>query len=206
MKKSKKIIYILWMLPVLFLCLLIGSATVYAAMTVRDEKQNLFQIGNLQTTIEEIFTETTTILPDKPVEKSVSVTNTGTVDQFVRVMLQPEISVGNDEDKRVFPSKIGEEMLLDLNDTDWKLGEDGYYYYLKVLKSGKSNRTETLFTQVKLKNGLGQEYDKAVASLLVKVEAIGCVKYTYRDAWWQGAIPTDGQLQLIDNQLATIAE
>ncbi|WP_086314147.1 hypothetical protein A5821_001734 [Enterococcus sp. 7F3_DIV0205] len=206
MKKKKKIIHFFLILPVLIVCLVIGSAVAYAAMMVSDEKANLFQIGNLQTKVEEVFTEPATILPDTSVEKKVTVANIGTVDQFVRVMLHPEIRIENGESIRLLPSKIGEEVLLDLNSTDWKLGEDGYYYYLKKLKSGKSSVTENLFTQVKLKSGLGQEYHKATFSLLIKVEAINCVKYAYRDAWWQGVIPNNGELQEVDKQLSEKAD
>ncbi|MDA9471774.1 hypothetical protein [Enterococcus sp. 5H] len=193
--------YLMWGVPVVIVCLIIGSTAAYAAMTMREEKVNLFQIGNLQTKIDEVFTEPTTILPNKPIEKKVTITNSGTVNQFVRVMLHPEVRIESKGATQLLPSKIGNEILLDLNSANWKLGEDGYYYYLNVLKPGKSNATENLFTQVKLKSGLGQEYQQAVFSLLIKVEAINCGKYAYRDAWWQGTVPTSGALGIIDRQL-----
>lgn len=193
--------HFLWVIPMFIVCLIIGSTVAYAAMTLREEKVNLFQIGNLQTKIDEIFTEPTTISPNKPVEKKVFITNTGTVNQFVRVMLHPEIRIESNGTTRLLPSKIGNELVLDLNTVNWKLGEDGYYYYLNTLKPGKSNASENLFTQVKLKSGLGQEYQQAIFSLLIKVEAINCGKYAYRDAWWQGITPTSGALKIIDQQL-----
>lgn len=206
MKNKKKIVRLIWTLSGIFLCLVIGGVVTYAAMTVREEKANLFQIGSLQTKVEEVFTEPTTISPTTPVEKKVTVQNTGTINQFVRVMLQPEIRVKSGDSVRLLPSQIGEEVLLDLNSTQWQLGEDGYYYYLNSVKPGAANSTENLFTQVKLKENLGVEYDKATFNLLIKVEAINCAKYAYRDAWWQGVTPSSGQLKLIDNQLANKAE
>ncbi|WP_430597598.1 TasA family protein [Enterococcus sp. AZ177] len=207
MKSKKKVVHFLWILPVLAVLLLIGSVTAYAAMMMSEEKVNLFQVGNLQTKVKEVFTEPTTIKPNESVTKEVSVENTGTVDQFVRVMLQPEIRLENGESTRLLPSKIGEEVLLELNLTDWTLGEDGYYYYLNVLKSGTpSNTTKNLFTEVKLKQDLGLEYHNATFNLLVKVEAINCAKYAYRDAWWQGSTPSSGALEAIDKKLAEHAE
>lgn len=206
MKQKKKFVHFFWILPVCIMCLIIGSVAAYAAMMVREEKANLFQIGNLQTNIEEVFTEPMTILPNKPVGKKVTIANTGTVNQFIRVMLHPEIHLKSNGSIRLLPSKIGEEILLDLNSTQWKLGEDGYYYYLNVVGTGKSNTTEQLFTQVKLKNGLGPEYHTAAFSLMIKVEAVSCRKYAYRDAWWQGPIPNSVELRAIDSQLAKKVE
>ncbi|MGX7244201.1 hypothetical protein ACWOC1_05070 [Enterococcus quebecensis] len=202
MKQKKKIIHFLWGVPVFIICLVIGSTVAYAAMMVREEKANLFQIGNLQTKVEEVFTEPVTMLPNKPVEKKVTIANIGTVNQFVRVMLHPEIRLESNSSIQLLPSKIGEEILLDLNNIDWKLGEDGYYYYLKALRTGESNRTENLFTQVKLKNELGKKYHGATFSFLIKVEAINCAKFAYRDVWWQGVTPNSGELKVIDSQLA----
>lgn len=202
MKGKKKFIRFFWMILTLIACLVIGSVAAYAAMTVREEKVSFFQIGDFQTKVEEVFKEPKTISPNTSVEKKVTIENTGSVDQFVRVMIHPEIRIENGGSSRLLPSKIGEEVLLDLNTTQWKLGEDGYYYYLNVLKSGQSNVTENLFTQVMLKKELGQEYHNASFNLLVKVEAINCAKFSYRDAWWQGTTPSNGNLQIIDDQLS----
>ncbi|MBO0470635.1 hypothetical protein JZO66_08760 [Enterococcus sp. DIV0242_7C1] len=206
MKEQKQTIYFVWLLPFFVLCLIMGGITVYAAMTMQEEKVNRFQIGNLQTKIDEVFTEPTTILPNKALEKKVDITNTGTLDQFVRVLLQPEISIEKEGVRRLLPSKIGDEVLLDVNTSQWRLGEDGYYYYMDILKPGVSHAAKNLFTQVTLKRSIGAEYHGAKVSLLVKVEAIDCNKYSYRDAWWQGAVPVQKELLDIDKQLAIKAE
>ncbi len=206
MKRKKKFVHIFWIIPLIIGCLVIGSAVAYAAMTVREEKANIFQIGDLQTKVNEVFNEPTTILPGTSVEKKVTIENTGTINQFVRVMVQPEIRLESNGSIRLLPAKIGAEVLLDLNSPHWKLGEDGYYYYLKTLKAGEPNKTETLFKQVNLKKELGAEYHTAKFSLLIKVEAINCKKYAYRDAWWQGTVPNNGELQAIDKHLANKAE
>ncbi|GGC93668.1 hypothetical protein [Enterococcus wangshanyuanii] len=206
MKEQKQTIYFVGLLPFFILCLVMGGITVYAAMTMQEEKVNRFQIGNLETKIDEVFTEPTTILPNQAVDKKVDIINTGTLDQFVRVLLQPEISLEKAGVTRLLSSKIGDEVLLDVNTAQWRLGEDGYYYYLDILKPGVSNAAKDLFTQVTLKTGLGPEYHEAKFNLLVKVEAINCNKYSYRDAWWQGEMPIEEELLKIDKQLAVKAE
>lgn len=203
MRSSKRIVYAV-VLPVIITCLISGSVVAYAAMAMKEEKVNLFQIGNFQTKVEEVFSEPTVIVPNKSVAKKVTIVNTGTVNQFVRVMLHPEIRITNGESIQLLPSKIGEQVILNFNGAGsiWKLGEDGYYYYLYVLKPGDANASETLFSNVKLKKDLPQKYHQAEFSLLIKVEAINCAEGAYRDAWWQGTVPNSKDLQDIDKQLA----
>ncbi|MTD37498.1 hypothetical protein GIX45_02395 [Erwinia sp. CPCC 100877] len=183
-------------------CLIVGGITAYAALTIKEEKTTHFQIGNLQTKISEVFSEPTTIRPNETIEKKVTVTNTGTLNQFVRVMLHPEIRLNN----RLLPAKIGDEIVLDVNENNWRLGEDGYYYYLNVVEPDTVKVADTLFTQVKLRKELDLEYHEATFNLLIKVEAINCTKDGYRKAWWQGNVPNNGSLQQIDQQLADKVE
>ncbi len=178
---------------------MIVGGVAYAAMTVRDQKVNTFQIGNLETKIEEVFTAPATIKPGEELEKKVRIINTGTIKQFIRVMLQPEISKKVNNVDRIFPAEIGNELELDLDLAHWKAGGDGYYYYLDALKPKKA--TSYLFTKVKVKNNLGKEYDQGKVTLLVKVETSNTAEYVYRDAWWQGVTPTSGSLQVIDSHL-----
>lgn len=57
MKQKKKIVHVFLIVPIFIVCLVVGGVVAYAAMTVREEKVNLFQVGNLQTKVEEVFTE-----------------------------------------------------------------------------------------------------------------------------------------------------
>lgn len=185
---------------------MIGSMVVYAAMTVKEEKVNQFQIGNFQTEISEVFTEPTTIVAGQSVKKEVRITNTGTINQFVRVMLFPEIKKQRTEGHQLLPVVIGNELVLDLDTVNWLVGEDGYYYYLDSVKPGKDATTSALFTKLTLKSGLDSSYKEAKVSLLVKVEAINCTAESYREAWWQGMSPTTSNLKKIDTALAKKVE
>ena len=207
MKNKKNYIRILGIIFAIVLFLSLGGMVVYAAMTMREEKPNKFQISNLETKVEEIYNAPTSMKPGDTVQKEVSVKNTGTSSQFVRVMVQPEIKVEIDKDVILLPSKIGEEVILEgLNTTDWKLGEDGYYYYLNMIKASETTKTK-LFTKVKLNSQLKSIYNGATFTLLIKVEAINTFDTNYRQAWWQASTtPTDTNLKAIDNLLYQLTD
>jgi len=100
-----------------------------------------------------------------------------------------------------------------LNVTDWSAGNtslwadgcDGYYYYLGRLDVGEIT-SQPLFTSVTLNPDLGSEYDNAVFSIEVKVEAVSAQKWEYRTSWWNSASPpASPPLILIDGALAPLS-
>src|SRR5699024_6519209 len=105
------------------------------------------------TKIEDVFTKPTTALTrGGQYTKKVSIQNKGTVQQFVRVMVFPEIhsSTKGVSEERILPIKIGNEVLLDLDPnkgtkSNWQDGGDGYYYYLKALAPDET--TPLLFSK-----------------------------------------------------------
>lgn len=184
-----------------------GGLWAYAASTSREEKINDFQVGNVSTSIEEVFTPTTEIKPNQPVKKEVTFTNDGTINQFLRVMIHPEVRaaiVGDPANQQVLPVNLKKEVQLDLNTTDWRDGGDGYYYYLKALKPGQP--TSKLFTKVTLNTSLPAVYDGGEFVMKLKVESINCAEYAYRDAWWNGQTPSIGAKQAIDNALKLLVD
>lgn len=197
---------LLFLLPVLFIGLCLGSLVVYAALTLQEQRENQFQVGNVETKIEEVFTKPTTIKPNVAVPKKVTIKNTGTINQFVRVMIQPEIvsSVTSGSNKLILSSKIGEEVGLDITG-DWVNGEDGYYYYTKAVEPTKE--TAVLFNEVTLKNRLSTFYTGGTFQIVLKVEAIHCHgsktdgKGAFQEAWWQGSKPTTEPLKTINTAL-----
>lgn len=207
MKKHRRRIYLIFSGAFLLGCLLVGSLITYAAMTTTEKKINQFQVGNLQTTVSEVFTETTKISPGQKIKKEVKITNSGTINQFVRVLLFPEIKKNaEDGSTRILAATIGQELIVDINTTNWILGEDGYYYYTDSIKPGSKQATSALFTTVTLKQGIDSSYNDANATLLVKAEAVSCTVEQYREAWWQGQQPTSTNLKKIDEALAKKSE
>lgn len=206
---TRKLSYLLVSI-ILVLLLIGGSYFVYAAMTAKDRRATDFQIGQVETELDEDFDGTITeIYKDQSRTKKVTVKNTGTIKQFIRVMVLPEIQadvVDDPQSKQALPIAVGTDLILEqLNTVDWKYGGDGYYYYIKEAVKPLKN-TEPLFESVKLDANLNQMYHQSAFTISIKVEAVNCAEYAYRDAWWQGAVPTDPTLEAIDDNLKALVE
>ncbi|GCF95697.1 hypothetical protein NRIC_35880 [Enterococcus florum] len=161
-----------------------------------DKRTNNFQIGNLEAELVEAFESEKGIELNSPVKKEVAVKNTGSIPQFVRVMIHPEIVQA---DGTILPSKIGKVIHLDISN-EWQAGGDGFYYYKGRLES--KDTTPNLFTTVRLDSGLSAEYKDAALELQLKVEAAGTTTDSYRDTWWRGENPTTGELGGINQVLS----
>lgn len=200
-KKKQRTPLLFVTLMVIGVCLLIGGMVVLAAAVTREEKANLFQIGNLESKIIETFEEPVKIGPNQTVRKVVKIENNGTLPQFIRVMVQPviQVKVAGETIERLLPSQIGKELIFDFDTVHWKQGEDGYYYYLDALTSEK--QTESLFNEVKLAD-VAEDYQKAQMRLQLKVESLS-TRSGYQDVWWSGNAPSGGALAEIDRILAT---
>lgn len=193
-----------------FLLLIGGSYLVYAAMTASDRKENDFQIGQVETRLDEVFDEEITEIPkNTSITKEVRIHNTGTIKQFVRVMVLPEVRTsieGDDQNEQLLPLEIGTNLELgEMATADWLNGGDGYYYYIKEAVE-PDQYTSYLFKTVKLSDQLNDRYDQAELSIALKVETINCAKFAYRDAWWQGTTPTESPLKDVEDALNTKTE
>lgn len=207
-RKSIRAVYVL--VTICSLLLLAGGGyLVYAAMTDTDKKENDFQIGQVETKLVEAFSPITEIPKNQSIGKDVTIKNTGTIKQFVRVMVLPEVRTtitGDPNNTRTLPLVIGKDLELEqLNTSEWKDGGDGYFYYVKeAVATGKS--TTSLFKTVKLSSSLSDQYHDATFSLSLKVETINCNEEAYQKAWWQGTVPTDDPLKTINNTLKTMTD
>ena len=207
---QKKRLYI----PLIFglLLLLIGGTyLVYAAMTAQDEKHNYFQVGELETKIfEEHFDEDMTeIAKDTSVRKEVRIENVGTIKQFIRVMVLPEVKgtiTGDPDHHQLLPLVAGNQIEYGEMSNKWADGGDGYYYYLEAVNPRRE--TDYLFTSVTLADNLADRYHNAEFSIYLKVEAINCAEFAYRNAWWQGNTPSGNgnPLVAIDSSLSGATE
>ncbi|WP_207695707.1 hypothetical protein DOK67_0001595 [Enterococcus sp. DIV0212c] len=181
-----------------------GLYQTYAAMTDSDQKQNEFRISNFQTSIEEEFDPPSIFEPEKEYLKKVTVKNTGEQDSFVRVLALPIITKKQANGSTTLLPATTEGstpvLTIDYNLTDWFDGQDGYFYYKSKLAKGVS--TTLLFTKVKMNQAnITEDYIDATLSFEIKAEGISTTKFAYRDAWWNGQIPTDPSLIEIDNTL-----
>lgn len=209
-KKAKRRAVYLLVVFCAILLLIVGGYWVYAAMTATDKKENDFQIGQVETEIIETFDDTRTeVKLDEVVEKDVMIKNTGTINQFVRVMVLAEVRAaitGDPDNQQVLPLRIRTDLLLENGATaDWVNGEDGYYYYIKEAVE-PNEKTSKLFESVRLSDQLSTRYHQADLSITLKVETVNCARFAYRDAWWQESVPSQGALQTVDAALNPLTE
>jgi alternate signal-mediated exported protein len=194
-----------WMLflacVVLSILLMVGST--FAWFFVRESVTNSLKAPDLpfEFSLGEEFMPPGGVAPGDAVRKVVSVTNTGDLPGFARVMVNPEIMSKADPDTGMgtvlpytpdvltyyyeedpdnpgFPKADAMGM-----NPEWMDGGDGYYYYPVKLMPGET--TPPLFMFVELAEDLGDEYDGAGLAIDVKVEAVETARY--RDAWWPGS-------------------
>ena len=208
-KSMRRVVYLAVTLG-LILLVIGGSYLVYAAMTATDQKENDFQIGQVETKLEEVFDDSIEKIPkNQSIEKKVTIKNTGTINQFIRVMVMPEVRAevaGETTNTQVLPLVIGSDLVLEtIKPDEWKDGGDGYFYYIKeAVEPNKS--TTSLFDSIRLANDLGSQYHNADFSLSLKVETINCNESAYQQAWWQGEVPTQQPLRDINDILKTMTD
>lgn len=179
----------------------VGLNYMYAAMIDSDEKTNDFEISDLSGKIKEKFTPPKIDIPIKPGDtypKEIAVTNSTKAPLFVRVLITPEIV---NSENILLSSKIGEVIIVDLG-KDWILGEDGYYYYLNQLKH--NDTSSNLFNEIYLSKDISDIYNDASMEIFVKSETITVADNQYREAWWGGDIPIEGNLKIIEDRLSSL--
>ncbi len=104
------------------------------------------------------------VMPGHTVTKIVEVKNTGKNDAWVCINVQKNIQL--DPEKGEEPESSVVE--IDFNETDWSKGENGLWYYNKILKPNET--TAPLFKEVTFK---GPEMDNLYANstTVIHVEA-----------------------------------
>lgn len=128
---------------------------------------------------------TVSAMPGSVVNKVVYVENVGTGAFYTRVKITPEIINAANESVPLDPSE--RLLVLDLNDTDWIAGADGYYYYKGALDPKAA--TANLFSRVTFSTKMGNEYQNATVHIYVTAEAVQTAnleKYAtndVRDVW-----------------------
>lgn len=154
----------------LVLVLSAGAAVVYAYLQHQTEQLNPFQIGTDTLEIQETFTPPPQMGMQNSVEKTVTVENTGTSNQFVRVFLDFSDSSARDRSQIVYT--LGGEVQV----TDWDTfrntppegwvyvseGTDallgGYFYYTEIL--APEAVTPPLIAEIRTDFGTGSNPDQ----------------------------------------------
>ncbi|MDU7548982.1 BsaA family SipW-dependent biofilm matrix protein [Clostridium perfringens] len=180
MKRRKGLVKAL--LLILIVISIISVTVLGKGFTSIDSVNNNFSIGSVETEIDEKF-DSPKEWDGSNISKLVSIKNTGKNDEFVRVSIIPRW-IDEDEnpwtgDSNLIQLNLDEHNVIALNKGDinnlWVYGEDGYFYYMAKLKSGKS--TKELLKSVEIKKGaiedsLKEKYNGKKIKIDVNVEAI----------------------------------
>ncbi|MDK0754203.1 BsaA family SipW-dependent biofilm matrix protein (plasmid) [Clostridium perfringens] len=180
MKRRKGLVKAL--LLILIVISIISVTVLGKGFTSIDSINNNFSIGSVETEIDENF-DAPKEWDGSNISKLVSIKNTGKNDEFVRVSIIPRW-IDEDEnpwtgDSNLIQLNLDEDNVIALNKGDinnlWVYGEDGYFYYMAKLKSGKS--TKELLKSVEIKKGaiedsLKEKYNGKKIKIDVNVEAI----------------------------------
>ena len=192
---------------VLLLIVVIGTVGVTIAYFSNSTMlENQFQTNEYGTTYIEKFTSPDNWLPGDETEKTLEVTNSGHVDEAVRVKIEEQWKSKN---KTILPLKQGENvaaLINFINDEDWTKadveGEDYYYYYYNY-KLAPGETTSKLLDKVtfnplitsgamcteRVENGVTTRtcnsnekgYDGATYTLTLTVETVQYNKY--QESW-----------------------
>ncbi|EPB8157500.1 BsaA family SipW-dependent biofilm matrix protein [Clostridium perfringens] len=180
MKRRKGLVKAL--LLILIVISIISVTVLGKGFTSIDSINNNFSIGSVETEIDENF-DAPKEWDGSNISKLVSIKNTGKNDEFVRVSIIPRW-IDEDEnpwtgDSNLIQLNIDEDNVIALNKDDinnlWVYGEDGYFYYMAKLKSGKSTKELLKSVEIKkdsIEDSLKEKYNGKKIKIDVNVEAI----------------------------------
>ena len=182
------------------------AITVYAYLQNTVQKSNEFTIGEDKAEVTEAFTEPPEMHMTDTFEKVVSVQNTGTSEEFVRVYLDFSDSRVREKAKIVYTKNgVSQEadwsgFLNDLPD-DWHYVSEtdtdgallgGYFYYGKILEAGETtpplmNGVKTDFTSYDGDTNADNisDFDIVVYSESVQTAEINSAGRVYTDNEWR---------------------
>jgi len=162
----------LLILSVLAICIATLTTGTLAFFTHEDRAHNVITTGGVKIAVQEWadkekqtpFENLEGIMPSMSATKIAEIKNTGASAAWVRVKVEKNIKLqGNG-------TPDADLVELDLNQTDWTLGQDGYYYYNQALQPNAV--TEPIFTAVTFDASMGNEYQHATVSVDVSAQAV----------------------------------
>ena len=168
---KKKILF----LTAVLICLSIAMTGTLAYFTADDVAHNVITTGKVNIALQEWANEERTepfkniegVMPGNEITKIALVKNTGTAPAWIRVKIDIAVTKQIDKEPVLLSS---DKVLLDIDTENWKLKEDGYYYYQKALAADEL--TEPIFTSVLFDRSMNNAYQNSTASVDVFAEAV----------------------------------
>ena len=197
--KNRKSIILLLLVAIIGV---VGLTVAYFTNTATIE--NEFQTNSYGTTVEEVFTSPDNWTPGTTTPKTLTVTNSGNLDEAVRVEVMESWMSKNGDPLPLKQNGNDAAIINWANSSDWtKVTENNKTYYYYNYKLAPTEVTSTLLDSVTFNplitndsnctttesngertvtcNSTGDGYDGATYTLTFKVETVQYDKY--RDAW-----------------------
>lgn len=172
MRKGNKIALFSLALAII---LIVGSIGISAAyFTTTGKSINIITTGRISMVLHDERADGTPfpeeglhgLLPSQVADKIVYTENDCEIDSYHRIYLEKIIK---DQDGNTDTLSF-DNIHLDINDIDWTLGDDGWYYYNSVIKPG--DKSNPLFTTVTFGAELDNEYEHAEIDIIVHAQAV----------------------------------
>ena len=162
-------------LCIAFMCsFLFSSVMSFASWKSQGDTINKITIASVKGCIEEEYEQNQVVFPNGTVEKVVKVKNTGTADAMIRVKVEKVWGDGRDENGKLIinPELDTDNIMIHYNTEKWVYNaEDGYYYYMQVLKPGDT--TSSLFDSFTVNgNKTDGRYKNKHADIVVSMEMV----------------------------------
>ncbi|MCI7181083.1 MAG: hypothetical protein SOY12_07520 [Schaedlerella sp.] len=143
-RSADRIIMALRIIAVLsFVLLAMIAAAAGAYLADGDRQENRFSVGNNKLIIDETYE---IVEPGSKTVKKPQAENTGKGDCYVR----GRVILSDSRAEEYLEYYMGESS--GMNTTDWKIGEDGWFYYQNILKTGE--KTSPVFTHIQLQENI----------------------------------------------------
>lgn len=133
------------------------------------------------------------VMPGRTITKKVTIQNqdeNSSNTAWVRAKIGVDITLKEDAQGEVNDGLI----VLDINETEWTLGEDGWYYYTKPL--AVNEETAPLFNTVTFDETMGNEYQNCNVNINIEAQAVQADNNgtTWQDAkGWPTAEPATAE-------------
>lgn len=172
---KKKAINVLILFAILAFGILVSGTLAYWRST--GQSQSSLETGKLKGLLLQESIKADELYPGDTVKQSVNVKNTGSLDMLVRLKVEKgwnnlaDKSQNQDDTLGSFNPDTDGVIQIKFNDQKWLAGDDGYFYYLGILKPGEST-AEALYDELTIDKSVSNEYQGKSGIVSVQMECL----------------------------------
>lgn len=181
--KNKKIGLFATILMFIISALFIVGLSFALGSVLESDTINSISVGTVNGKIREEYEEPTDLNPGADVRKVVNIENIGTMPALVRAKITKECGYSRDANNNIVKDLTIDtgKILINVDETSWIDGEDGYYYYNDILDAGATT-SNPLFKKYTISSTAGNEYRNAKCDIIVSTDIIEATR-TAPSAW-----------------------